>query len=64
MTSLSEEERERQARLQMVRKQARTDPVCAELLALEATMHMAGGGQAFISTMLDYDDDFEEFRPF
>ena len=57
-------EREAAARMALVRKQAQSDPVCAELLALTATMHMAGGGQAYISTMLDYEDEDDDFRPY
>lgn len=57
-------EKEARARMALVRKQARHDPVCAELLALTATMCMEGGGQAFIPTMLDYEDEDDDFRPY
>ena len=50
-----------EARRQLIRKQARRDPVCAESLAAESLLT---GGAAFIPTMLDYDDELEDWRPF
>lgn len=58
------EEQQKLARLELVRKQARRDPICAEYLSQQAHNSFSGGGIAFLETMLDYDDDVEDFRPY
>ena len=54
-------EEQLEARRRLIKLQARHDPVCAESLAAESLLT---GGAAFIPTMLDYDDDLEDWRPF
>lgn len=58
------EEQQKLACKELIRKQARQDPVCAEYLSQQAHNFFTGGGIAFIETMLDYDDDVEDFRPY
>lgn len=59
------EDKEKISRQQLIRKQARHDPVCAEYLALQATNAQQGGGLAFIETMLDCEDEeSDDFRPY
>ena len=60
----NEEDIQKQARNELIRRQARHDPVCAELLSQQAYNAQAGGGFAFIETMLDADEDTDDFRPY
>jgi hypothetical protein len=63
---VKEEDKQKQARMELVRKQARHDPVCAEYLNSCALNSCAGGGRAWIETQLDMEEGFddEECRPF
>lgn len=58
------EDHEKSARDALIKKQARTDPVCAEYIAQQATLAQLGGGFAFIPTQLDMEDEDDDFRPF
>ena len=64
MARLREEDAQKQARNDLIRKQARRDPVCAEYLSLLADNAFAGGGFAFIETMIDSEEDEDDFRPY
>ncbi len=61
---MTDEERQRQARLELLRKQARHDPVCSEYLALIALNSRAGGGRDWIETQLDMEEDEDDFHPY
>lgn len=61
---MTDNEKQRQARLELLRKQARHDPVCAEYLASIALNSRAGGGRAWIETQLDMEEEDDDFRPF
>lgn len=54
------------ARNELIRRQARKgDSICAEYLSLQASNAKIGGGYAFIETMLDMQDEFDDdFRPY
>lgn len=58
------DDREKQARNELIRKQARRDPVCAEYLSQQAFNALAGGGFAFIETQLNFEEDEDDFRPY
>lgn len=58
------EEKEKQARYEMIRKQARRDPICAEYLMQVAINNLADGGFAWIETQLDFEDEEDDFRPY
>jgi hypothetical protein len=58
------EDTEKIARNELIRQQARRDPICAEYLALQATNAKAGNGFSFIETQLDAEEDDDDFRPF
>lgn len=58
------EEKEKQARLELIRAQARHDPVCAEYLAMVAINNLAGGATAWIETQLDFEEEENDFRPY
>lgn len=63
MTMISD--KQRQARLELVRKQAREgDSVCAEYLSLIALNSRAGGGRDWIETQLDMEEDDDDFRSY
>lgn len=61
---MTDEERQKQARNELIRKQARRDPVCAEYLSQQAHNAFVGGGFAFIETLMDCEDDEDDFRPY
>ncbi len=64
MARRHEEDVQKQARNELVWKQARRDPVCAEYLSQQAHNAFAGGGFAFIETMMDSEEDEDDFRPY
>lgn len=60
----SDSEEQAKARNELIRKQARHDPVCAEYLSQQAFNALAGGGFAFIETQLNSEEDEDDFRPY
>lgn len=63
MTDHNYEDQQKKARMKLLRKQARRDPVCAEYLGLMAENSMSGA-TAFIETVLDSEEDEDDFRPY
>lgn len=61
---MDEHDKQIRAKKELIRKQSRKAPVCAEAVALEASLAWEKNGAAFISTMMDYEDELEEWRPF
>lgn len=64
MARRHEEDQQNLARSELVRKQARRDFVCSEYLAFQASNNLAGGACAFIETMVESEEDEEDFRPY
>ena len=64
MTQLSEDEKEKRSINELIRKQARHDPVCSDYISQQAFNYLAGGGFAFIETQLNFEDNEDDFRPF
>ena len=64
MNKLSKEEREKRAVNELIRKQARYDPVCSDYISQQAFNYLAGGGFAFIETQLNFEDEEDDFRPY
>lgn len=62
-TRLNEDE-QKIARNDLIRKQGRVDPVCAEYISQQARNSKAGGGFSFIETLLDSEEDEDDFRPY
>ena len=58
------EDTEKQARNELIRKQARHDSICAEYLSQQAHNAFAGGGFAFIETVMDSEEEGDDFRPY
>ncbi len=61
---MNDDEKQRQARNELIRKQARRDPVCAEYLSQQAHNNFVGGGLSFIETQMDSEEDEDDFRPY
>ena len=61
---MNEEEKEKRVINELIRKQARQDPICSDYISQQAFNHLAGGGFAFIETQLNFEDEEDDFRPF
>lgn len=64
MGTRTKEDKQNIARNELIRKQARHDPVCAEYISQQAYNTLIGGGLSFIETVLNSEEDEDEFRPY